>query len=321
VNDKAPAYWVFKIENGDLILEHKKSICNTHDVTYFDLARIIPTQSGAIPLPVRKNIEKNREKQQEILDEIAKVTGSGEWVFEVDWTTVVPKLDNNTAERIGDIYIEEILNNVLTLFKNKLTNETTKEAFNEATSARTISIDVNDKQQQYWLLNIKDGGLVITHKKSICNTHDVSYYNLESIIPSPGLITLVAKLSLQSKRESLDAAMEKIKEATGEEFTFDETSVEGFYEKLDASQKNQIGDILYGEIIPNLAQNLKTRLADEMVKEAFQEITSAKQIAVRMNPKQANYWELIFENGVLVVSGKAICNIHDITYFDFEKLL
>jgi len=324
VNDKIPSYWQFKFENGDIILEHKKSICNTGEITWADLARFIPTQAGALPLPVRKNIEANREKQQELLEEIAQSTGSGEWILEIDWNANVSKVDQHSRERLGDVYIQEVLVNFSELLKDKLKNETLKEAFNEATSARTVSILVGtDKLPAYWVMAIKDNSLVITHKPNICNTGEVRYYDIATIIPVPGIIDLVGKLNLEERRnEHFEGIMEKIKAATGEDFTFDEGSIEQFYSKAEKHEKNRIGDIIYGEVLPNLARNLEDKLKDEMVKEAFLETVSARQIQLVADPKAKTYWDIKFTNGVLVLTGKTpICNTGEITYFDIEKLL
>ena len=38
--------------------------------------------------------------------------GSGEWILEVDWNDCVAKIEPSSQNRIGDIYIDEILDNV-----------------------------------------------------------------------------------------------------------------------------------------------------------------------------------------------------------------
>ncbi len=43
---------------------------------YFDLAKVIPAPEGALPVPIRMNIEENREKFDAALEGIAKATGS-----------------------------------------------------------------------------------------------------------------------------------------------------------------------------------------------------------------------------------------------------
>ena len=54
---------------------------------------------------------------------------------------------------------------------------------------------------------------------------------------------------------------------------------------------------------------LENKLKDEMVKEAFNEVSSAHNITVRIDPKASSYWSIKFENGNLVVIGKAYASI------------
>lgn len=323
VNDKMKdSYNQLKFENGDIVIEHKKSLANLHEVSYFPIPKLLPTQSGSLPMPVRLNIEENKERQQELLESIASITGSGEWVFEVDWLGNSSKLEKSQQESIGSLYVKDILGGVETLLKDKLANETLKEAFNEATPNRTITILVNPKINGYWDTSIKDGGLLIQHKPSIANTHEVSYFDLASVIPVPGIISLVAKLNLEEKKDKLTEALEKIKEATGEEFTFDESSLQEVYPKLDEYSKKRVGDLVYGDFIPNLAENLSKAMADEMVKEAFLEVATSHTIKIQVNPKQSGYWDIKFVNGDIILSSNGnIANTHEISYFNIEKLL
>jgi len=269
------------------------------------------------------NIEKYAERQRELLESISNISGAGEWVLEVDWLANATKLPKHDAERIGDTYIDQVLSNIESLFKNKLEgNETMKEAFNEATPNRTISIVINDKQNSYFALAIKDGGLQVSHKLSIANIHEISYYDLASITPIPGIISLVAKLNLEEKRPKLEEYVERIKTATGEEFTFDESSLQPFYEKLEENYRKRIGDLVYNEILPNVTELIERNMKDEMVKEAFLEVVTNRQIILQINPKQKVYWDVKFENGNFVLSSNgSICNVHEISYFNIEKLL
>jgi len=257
----------------------------------------------------------------EALEEIAKATGTGDWSVEVDFEANLKQLDKYSQDHIGEIYYEQAIPNLAKNIKRNLESETIKEAFNEATSERKISIVVNDKQNGYWELTFKNGGLILSHKKSIANLSTIEYLELAKLIPVPGTLSLVAKLDIEKNREKLEEALQKIKEATGEDYSFDEASLEAIYPKLDKYNQERIGSTFYGDVLGNLAKNFERALKDDMVKEAFNEIATAHQVTVRCNPKLKGYWDIAFENGVVVVTFREIANISTIEYFNIEPLL
>jgi hypothetical protein len=320
VNANAKGWFVYVVENGDFIIEHKPVISNTGDLTYVKLVTVLPT--SGLPLTVRKNITEKKPTGDGYLESIAKTTGTGEWIFEADFDAIVPKLKPQTADRIGTIYFGEALYNIDYLLKSKLANELIKEAFNEATNQHKIIFAVNEKIDKYWTISFKDGTLLVQHQPDIYNVGDLSYYDLESVIPVPGVISLPSKINLDATKKEREAALEKIKTASGDDWTFDDSSLEAFYEKLDAKEKLRVGNIVNKEVVPNLASNLEKALKDDMVKEAFQEVATAKTIKVVADPKQSAWWTIKFENGVIVLSAKTpICNTGDISSINIEKLL
>lgn len=96
-------------------------------------------------------------------------------------------------------------------------NELLKEAFIEATTSKRIEILCNDKLKDYWDIQFKDGGIIISHKKQIANISNLEYFDLAPIIPSPG-IPLVAKVNLNNEKNQtkLQENLEKINTATGQ---------------------------------------------------------------------------------------------------------
>lgn len=103
-----------KFENGDLVVEHKKQIANISNLEYYDLEKIIP--SPGLSLITKLNLEKNKEKLEEHLQELAEAVGNGEWALEVDFLSIVPQLDSNTQERVGDIYYQNVLHNLVSKY-------------------------------------------------------------------------------------------------------------------------------------------------------------------------------------------------------------
>jgi len=225
----------------------------------------------------------------------------------------------NVITTIGELY-REALEGLRTNIVRGVKNETVKEAFTEATPERKIAIRVNDKIADYWVFKFENGTLLLEHKKQIANIYQIANQNLPQALPVPGVLTLLARLNIQEKREKLEEAMEKIKNATGEEYTFDDSCVEDVYKKLPNIGAN-IGQLLYEDVMTGVASLIEKNMKDEMVKEAFNEVSSSHQIIVRIDPKQSNYWEIKLENGNFIVSGKAYANTYEISNFNLEKLL
>jgi len=323
VNDKIQTYWDCVFENGCLVIQHKKNIANVHELEYFNLIAIIPTPG--LPLVTRLSLESHRKHMEENLEQITLLTGTGEWSFEADFEKIISQVpDKNFQNQIGDMYYNTCLSNVVGNLKRCLQSEITKEAFNEATSERKIIFRVNEKMKSYWEFLFENGALVLQHTKNICNIHEIEYFAIEKVIPVPGVFSLVARLEIEKHREFLQEALEKIKAATGEEYSFDEACLETLHKKIDPAHASQLGSIFLKSALANLASNLEKALKDDMVKEAFNEVATAHQItfAVDTNPKSNAWWSLAFQNGVVVVTCKpGIANMHELEYLNIEKLL
>eukprot|EP01110_Echinostelium_bisporum_P010721 TRINITY_DN422_c0_g1_i2.p1 TRINITY_DN422_c0_g1~~TRINITY_DN422_c0_g1_i2.p1 ORF type:complete len:561 (+),score=273.12 TRINITY_DN422_c0_g1_i2:58-1740(+) len=321
-NDKKfDKYWDVKFENGNVVVDFKKDLYNQSDLKWVNLSEKIPSPGG-LSLVQRLNLEKAKEKYDELLEKLQSITGA-DWTVEADFDKLVKELAPNNANQIGDIFHNNALENLVSNIEELCKQETSKEAFLEATSERKIVFRVNNdkKFDKYWAIKFENGNLVVDFKKELYNQSDLRWFKMESVMPVPGVISLLGKLNLEENRETLNEALEKMKTVSGEEYTFDEACVEEFYKSVDPNNKDQVGSLVKGIVI-NFVDNCEERLKDEMVKEAFLEITNARQITLKCNNKQSPYWDIKFDNGVIVISyKKELYNQSDVRWFDFEKLL
>jgi len=154
--------------------------------------------------------------------------------------------------------------------------------------------------------------------------YEVGNFEFEAIIPVPGVLTLLARLNIQSRQENLKTHLEVINQATGAEWNLDETTLEAVYKASPENSKNRIGDMFLNEAIGYLANNFKQRCADDMVKEALNEAVPNHQILFvpETNPKAPKYWDVKFQNGNFVIYFKVpYTNVYELGNFDFEALL
>jgi len=149
---------------------------------------------------------------------------------------------------------------------------------------------------------------------------ELEYFPLETIIPVPGVFSLVAKLSVEANKPKLEEHLQAISKATGQEYTFDEGCIEKFYPKLDENEKTRVGSLFLDDAMSYLAKNLEKALKDEMVLEAWNEAASAHQVTIQQAPIK-NYWEISLKDGNIVLTFSKVANISSIEYFNIEPLL
>jgi len=275
----------------------------------------------ALPLVIRKNIRDNEVFLRESLEKINNATGK-EFEFEADWGTVVSQLEQHSKDRIGELYQKDVMKNLADNIEKLCKNETSKEAFYEATSANKIIVKVNDKIPNYWKISFENGALVVEHKKSVGNLYEISNFNIIAVMPVPGVLSLTARLNIQQNQEALQEHLQTITTASGEDFSFDDSCLETLYKSVEGYAKDKLGELIMKDAMNQLATNIKKRLEDDMVKEAFNEVTTSHQITFRADAKAPNYWAIKFENGNLVVIFKPnVGNMYELGNFDFEKLL
>ncbi|KAF2078019.1 hypothetical protein CYY_000657 [Polysphondylium violaceum] len=275
-----------------------------------------------LPLVARKSLRDNQEHLDAAVEKIKAALGV-EWTFEIDFETIMAKVTDSdyVKNSPGECFYKEVAGYVAECIDRAAKNEMVKEALIEANTNSKIIVALNEdkKNSSYWTYKFNNGTLELLFK-SICNTSDICYFKLENIIPTPGVYSLPARMNLKAAEEKFNEAFEKIKVATGADWSLDEASLEALYPSIDKSYQESIGDI-FSEIVEYAAQNITKRLGDEMVKEAFLELTPNSKLVFKCNPKLGSYWEYAFQDGNLVISFRSICNTSDVAYYDFEKLL
>ncbi|KYR03082.1 hypothetical protein DLAC_00574 [Tieghemostelium lacteum] len=277
-----------------------------------------------LTLNQRKSLRDSEPQLKEALESIKASTGE-DYQVEIDYEALLATIpdDSKWLKEDPGFFNKTCVPNFASCLNNQLKEEILKEAFVEATAGRKITFRANTdkKNTDYWKLAIENENIVILFRPSIANVDEISYFPLAKFIPVPGVYSLLARLDLKENKEKFDEALESIKAATGDAWTYDEASLENVYKVLDANCQESVGR-LYSEILTNIAYNITEKCKDDMVKEAFVEATPNKTIVFGANKKQSDYWEYKFDNGNLVVSFRDyICNTGDVSYWDFTKLL
>ncbi|KAN0032829.1 hypothetical protein ACTFIV_006756 [Dictyostelium citrinum] len=309
-------YWSWSFSNGDVVVSFK-SICNISDNANFDFIKVLPVP-GVFSLAARLNMKENQEKFDTAFERI-KETTKVDWSYEQESIEqVYPTLEDRNKERVGEIFAD-VFKYAADNIQKRCKDDTTLEAFVEATSNAKIVLRQNPKASGYWVWSFEGGNLIITFK-SICNISDNANFDFIKILPVPGVFSLAAKINLKENQEKFNTAFERIKEATKVDWSYDEQSLEQVYPTLEERNKERIGD-LFSEIIRYVADNIVKRCKDDMVLESFLEATSNAKIVFRHNAKANGYWNWSFENNDLVITFKSICNVSDNANFDFIKVL
>ncbi|KAN0000286.1 hypothetical protein ACTFIZ_000741 [Dictyostelium cf. discoideum] len=275
-----------------------------------------------LPLSQRKSLRDNEEHLKNAHETIKAALGV-DWTFEFDFELITSKCtDSYVQESLGECFYKEVATNVAECIAEQTKDEMIKEALLEANTNQKIIVAPNEDKKftQYWSYEFVNGDLKVHFRPSIANISDVKYFKLASIIPSPGVFSLPARINLKENAEKFTEALEKAKEVTKMDWSYDESSLESVYPNIEQTYQERIGDI-FSEIVTNICYNLATRSADAMVLEALQEIAPNAKIVFKYDSKQSDYWVWKFVGGDLVVSFKSICNTGDNSYLDFEKLL
>jgi len=215
----------------------------------------------ALPLIIRKGIRDNEVFLKENLEKINKAVGK-EFEFEADWATVVPLLDPQNKDKIGELYQKDVMSHLAQNIIQICKNETTKEAFVEATSASKIIVKPNEKIPGYWSLRFENGALVVEHKKQIANLYEISNFNIVAVLPVPGVLSLPARLNIQHYQEHLQQHLETITKAAGEDYSFDDSCLETVYKALEGGYKEKVGELILNDALSQLANNIRKRLED-----------------------------------------------------------
>ncbi|KYR01401.1 hypothetical protein DLAC_01991 [Tieghemostelium lacteum] len=274
-----------------------------------------------LPLLARKSLRDNEPHLKDAVEQIQKALGV-EWTFEFDFETLLAKAEDSLKADCGDIFYKNIAKYVANNIEGAAKDEMTKEALIEANSNCKIAMveNTDKKDSTYWKYRFNNGTLELVYNRINVNLSDIQYFKIHTVIPTPGVYSLPARLNIKQNKEKFDEALESIKAITKNDWTYDEESLETVYKEIDPSYQASIGDI-FAEVITNVARNIKSRCADDMVLEAFNEICTNNKIVFKCNKKQSDYWSFIFEKGDLIISFRSIANVSDAAYFNFEKLL
>ncbi|EGG13463.1 hypothetical protein DFA_11224 [Cavenderia fasciculata] len=250
-----------------------------------------------LPLIARKSLRDNEEHLTAAVESIKESLGV-EWSFEFDFEVIHAKAtDDYVKNDLGGLFYKTVaLEGVAANVKDTAKDEITKEALIEANTNNKVIVRINEdkKDNSYWKFQFENGSLVLLFRMSPCNVSEIRYFKLAKIIPSPGVYSLEARLDLKNNKESWDEALETIKAATGDEWSVDEEALEKVYPGLEASYQTRIGEI-FGDCLQNIAANIKKRCEDDMVKEAFTEVTTNHKIVFRKVDKLPEYWVYAFE--------------------------
>ncbi|KAM9993704.1 hypothetical protein ACTFIZ_011683 [Dictyostelium cf. discoideum] len=316
-NAKLNGYWVWSFENGDLVITFK-SICNVSDNANFDFIKILPVP-GVFSLAARLNLKESQDKFNSAFERIKQVTNM-DWSYdEQSLEQVYPTLEDRNKERVGEIIAEILKYAADNIVKRCTKEEIALESFIETTSNAKFVFRQNAKLDGYWVWSFENGDLVITFK-SICNVSDNANFDFIKVLPSPGVLSLASRINLKENQEKIQESFETIKQLLGSDWSYDESSIEQVYPKLEEHYKPRVGEV-FADIIANICKNIVKRCSDELVREAFVECVSNAKIVFQFIEKQPTYWVWKLEGGNLIVSFKSICNISDNSNFNFETLL
>lgn len=131
-----------------------------------------------------------------------------------------------------------------------------KEAIAEVTTTNTITFRINEESDGYQQVLFDNGTLVVQCKaeRFWTNVGDIANCKIELVIPSSDL-PLVIKKNIRDNAPKLQQHLQKIKNATGKDFTF-ETNYADVLEKTlphQSSVKERLGEILCDSYMSSIA--------------------------------------------------------------------
>ncbi|KYQ93078.1 hypothetical protein DLAC_05698 [Tieghemostelium lacteum] len=254
-----------------------------------------PSQQSINQLSVtaRKSLRDNEEHLKTAMEKIKTALGV-EWQIEFDFAVLLEKATDSQKNSCGETFYKDI--------------------------AGAIAFNISENST-YWKCQWDNGTLQLIFKDFNCNINDIRYFKLSNITPTPGVYSLNARINLKKNKDKIDESIDRIKSSTKNDgWSLDEQSLEEVYPLIDSS-KDSIGEYL-AEVLNRAANNICDRNKDPMTLEAFIEATPGLKIVLKTNKKQDNYWTINFEKGNLNITGKQWnCNISDVQYYNWEKLL
>ncbi|EGG19293.1 hypothetical protein DFA_02080 [Cavenderia fasciculata] len=275
-----------------------------------------------LPLPARKNLKEHEQFLADAHTKIKNVLGL-EWTIEFDFEAILAAVSDPkwVGGDLGDLFykrvavfigenIERLSNKDSSIKESLIANNTNKKV--------VVSIVAKVPNSSYWQYVFENGSLSVYGCPSLANMDTVKYLDFE--IPSGSIYSMKALLNIKSVKPKYDEAFATLKKVTSADWTLDQASVDEFYGVAKEKYDTIIGDLV-AEVLLAVAFNVETRGKEEMVLEAFNEATSNHTIVFRYVKESPSYWIWSFDNGSLVLTYRAITNLSDNKYHDFEKLL
>ncbi|EGC36398.1 hypothetical protein DICPUDRAFT_54671 [Dictyostelium purpureum] len=313
---KQKTYWSWAFQNSDLVITFSRLV-NVNDNAHFDFVKVLPVP-GVFSLATRLNIKENQEKINTQYERMKKIT-SMDWSYdESSLEEIYPTIDDSSKARLGDTFAEIIKVSVDNIEK-RCKDETTLEAFVEATANAKFVFRFDAKQKNYWSWSFPSNDLVITFSRLV-NVNDNAHYDFVKVLPVPGVFSLATRLNIKENQEKINTQFERLKKITNVDWSYDESAIEQIYPTFDETTKIRIGDTL-SEIIKASVDNIEKRCKNDMTLEAFMESTPNAKFVIRKNEKQGTYWSWDFNGGDLNLTFKNLVNINDNAHFDFVKIL
>lgn len=144
----------------------------------------------SLSLPLRKNIKDNEEKKNLHLKEIAAALGGEEMNLRIEHEPILaaPDFPQQETDRLGQYLLDMILGQLPRLFKNKLADEMSQEAFFDEVSEKTIVLCLSTTKKQsgekYHRIRFVDGEMRVEFDadKVVTNLNDLANYDIESLL-------------------------------------------------------------------------------------------------------------------------------------------
>jgi hypothetical protein len=128
----------------------------------------------------------------------------------------------------------------------------------------------------------------------------------------PAKLPLQVRKNIRDSEPNLKEQLDKIKAATGKQFTFEADYAALYPVAVDWAREN-LGDRV-ADYLEAVANKIEKLCSDDMSKEAFAESTSANKIVFQFVSEVENNCECRFKDGVLCVlttSEKFCTNVSD----------
>jgi len=266
----------------------------------------------------RKNLKTNEEKLNENLQIINDATGQSGWAIDIDWGLVFPVYE--LGDRPGDTIYDSCMTALAENIKKLCENDAAKESFLASAGEHKIVFNVNKKAESYWSENFVNGTVEIGYKRSPCNVYELGSSLKDKLTSTFEECEMPLKMRIgiekEETQEKKNEQLEKIKDATGRDFTITVQWAEMIKDHFTSYPEN-FGSTILNSVLEGLADNIKKVCTDEHFpgKDAFNEFATTGNIIINSNKndkKASSYFAVKFENGDLVVSFKSICNCYEI---------